>query len=161
MSGKLPTKIVINEERVEREVSPTQRLVDFLREDLKLTGTHIGCDCVSCGACTVLIDGEPIKSCAVLTAQCHEKSVTTVEGIGEKDNLSILQQEFRKQYALQCGYCTPGFLMIGTYIIQNYKNLTDAKIAELLRGNYCRCTGYTPIINAIKHSLSKGSNLWK
>lgn len=158
MNEKLPIKLVINKKRIEKKALPTQRLVDFLREDLQLTGTHIGCDCVSCGACTVLLDGEPIKSCSILTAQCQEKSITTVEGIGDKKNLSTLQQAFQNHYALQCGYCTPGFLMIGTYIINNYKELTDSEIAEFLRGNYCRCTGYTPIIEAIKHSLNKESS---
>ncbi len=155
VTNKVPIEIMVNGEKINTAVSSIQPLVHFLRDNLKLTGTHIGCDCVSCGACTVLLDDEPVKSCAILAAQCNQKQITTVEGLETDQGYSILQKSFQQQYALQCGYCTPGFLMIGTFITKNFTELKDEEIAELLRGNYCRCTGYTPIIKAIKESLGK------
>ena len=125
-------------------------LSDLLRENLQLTGTHIGCDTSQCGSCTVEMDGRVVKSCTLLAAQAHNSSVTTVEGIGTPDNLHPMQAAFRENHALQCGFCTPGMIMTAIELVQeSTEPLNAEQIRAGLEGNYCRCTGYQNIVNAV------------
>lgn len=130
-----------------------QTLVQFLREEKRLTGTHIGCDTVSCGACTVLLNGQAVKSCSVLAVQCDGARVDTVEGLCDQE-LSPLQQAFRECFAVQCGFCTPGFLMTACELMRTVKPKSRQELAVQLAGNYCRCTGYQPILDAIGRVLA-------
>ncbi len=134
------------------DVEPRVLLVDFLRSNLRLTGTHIGCDTTSCGACTVLIDGEPVKSCTVLAAQAEGRSLTTVEGLAQGATLSAVQDGFHQEHGLQCGFCTPGMMLVGTALLANNPNPTDDEIRWAISGNICRCTGYMNIVKAIQHA---------
>lgn len=133
---------------------PTQLLVFALREDLGLTGTKIGCDSTSCGACTVLLDGDAVKSCTILVGQADGSEVTTVEGLSS-DGLTIVQDSFRDEHALQCGYCTPGFLMSTTALLARNPSPDEPAIREALEGNICRCTGYTGILNAVQRAAAR------
>jgi carbon-monoxide dehydrogenase small subunit len=134
------------------DVEPRVLLVDFLRSNLRLTGTHIGCDTTSCGACTVLIDGEPVKSCTVLAAQASGRSLTTVEGLLEGGALSPIQNGFHQEHGLQCGFCTPGMMLVGTALLAQNPNPTEEQIRWAISGNICRCTGYMNIVKAIQHA---------
>jgi len=127
-------------------------LVDFLRTNLRLTGTHIGCDTSSCGACTVLIDGEPVKSCTVLAVQATGTSITTVEGLAQGADLSPMQIGFHEEHGLQCGFCTPGMMLTGTALLDRNPNPTEDEIRWAISGNICRCTGYMNIVKAIQHA---------
>ena len=124
-------------------------LADFLREDLALTGTHLGCEHGVCGACTVLLDGEPVRSCLMLAVQARGASITTIEGLADGDDLNPLQSALRDSHAFQCGFCTPGFVMQITALLQENPSPTEAEIRETLSGNLCRCTGYETIINGV------------
>jgi len=124
-------------------------LVHLLRENLRLTGTHIGCDTTHCGACTVLLDGEPVKSCTVLAVQADGGEITTVEGLEQNGKLHPIQQAFWDKHGLQCGYCTPGMMMTGCALLARDKEPTEADIREAISGNLCRCTGYSNIVKAI------------
>ena len=134
----------------EREVEARKLLVHFLRDDLDLTGTHVGCDTGNCGACSVIVDGTLVKSCMLLAIQADGASIETVEGLAEDDELTPLQQAFRDQHALQCGYCTPGMLMSATALLRASPHPSDEEIAKALQGNICRCTGYWNIFKAVK-----------
>lgn len=134
------------------DVEPRVLLVDFLRSNLRLTGTHIGCDTTSCGACTVLIDGEPVKSCTVLAVQAEGRSITTVEGLMEGGALSPIQDGFHQEHGLQCGFCTPGMMLVATALLERNPNPTDEQIRWAISGNICRCTGYMNIVKAIQHA---------
>jgi aerobic carbon-monoxide dehydrogenase small subunit len=134
------------------EVEPRVLLVDFLRSNLRLTGTHIGCDTSSCGACTVLIDGEPVKSCTQLAVQADGRSITTVEGLATAAGLSPMQTGFHQEHGLQCGFCTPGMMLVGTALLEHNPNPTEDEIRWAISGNICRCTGYMNIVKAIKHA---------
>jgi carbon-monoxide dehydrogenase small subunit len=134
------------------DVEPRVLLVDFLRSNLRLTGTHIGCDTSSCGACTVLIDGEPVKSCTQLAVQADGRSVTTVEGLATAAGLSPMQTGFHQEHGLQCGFCTPGMMLVGTALLERNPNPTEDEIRWAISGNICRCTGYMNIVKAIKHA---------
>jgi aerobic-type carbon monoxide dehydrogenase small subunit (CoxS/CutS family) len=134
----------------EREVETRRLLVHFLRDDLDLTGTHIGCDTGNCGACSVIVDGTLLKSCMLLAVQAHGSSIETVEGLSEDDQLNELQQAFRHQHALQCGYCTPGMLMSATALLRDNPSPSDEDIARAMQGNICRCTGYWNIFKAVR-----------
>ena len=125
-------------------------LVHLLRENLRLTGTHIGCDTTHCGACTVLLDGEPVKSCTVLAVQADGGEITTVEGLEQNGKLHPIQQAFWDKHGLQCGYCTPGMMMTGSALLAKDKEPTEADIREAISGNLCRCTGYLNIVKAIQ-----------
>jgi carbon-monoxide dehydrogenase small subunit len=126
-------------------------LIHFIREHARLTGSHIGCDTSNCGACTVLLDGEAVKSCTVLAAQAEGQSVTTIEGLsGPFDGLSNVQEGFRQEHGLQCGYCTPGMLMACTALLNENPNPSDGEIRHALEGNICRCTGYEMIVNSVR-----------
>jgi carbon-monoxide dehydrogenase small subunit len=134
----------------EREVEARRLLVHFLRDDLDLTGTHVGCDTGNCGACSVIVDGNLLKSCMLLAVQVDGSSIETVEGLSQDEQLSELQQAFSDQHALQCGYCTPGMLMSATALLRESPRPSDEEIARALQGNICRCTGYWNIFKAIK-----------
>jgi carbon-monoxide dehydrogenase small subunit len=134
----------------EREVEARRLLVHFLRDDLDLTGTHVGCDTGNCGACSVIFDGTLLKSCMLLAVQADGSSIETVEGLSEDEQLNELQQAFSDQHALQCGYCTPGMLMSATALLRENARPSDEEITRAIQGNICRCTGYWNILKAIK-----------
>ena len=134
----------------EREVEARKLLVHFLRDDLDLTGTHIGCDTGNCGACSVILDGTLVKSCMLLAIQADGESIETVEGLAQDEELTPLQQAFGDHHALQCGYCTPGMLMSATALLRANPRPSDEEIARALQGNICRCTGYWNIFKAVK-----------
>jgi carbon-monoxide dehydrogenase small subunit len=141
----------------EAEVEPRQLLVYFLREQLGLTGTNVGCDTSSCGACTVLLDGESVKSCTVLAVQADGSDVTTIEGLAQDGELHVVQQAFHEQHALQCGYCTPGFVMATVSLLQENPSPSEAEIRSALEGNLCRCTGYHNIVRAVEAAARAGA----
>jgi aerobic-type carbon monoxide dehydrogenase small subunit (CoxS/CutS family) len=143
--------VTVNGVRYEREVEPRLLLSDFLRHELRLTGTHVGCEHGVCGACTILFDDEPARSCIMLAVQADGHTITTVEGLSSDGNtLSPLQHAFREAHGLQCGFCTPGILTTMTAFLRTNSSPTEAQIREMLSGNLCRCTGYQHIVNAIK-----------
>ncbi|HEU0246858.1 MAG TPA: (2Fe-2S)-binding protein [Gaiellaceae bacterium] len=139
----------INGEQVELEVPARRLLVHFIRDDLGLTGTHIGCDTGNCGACTIHLDGEPVKSCMSLAAQADGRKITTVEGLTAEGELTPLQQAFNAHHALQCGYCTPGMLMSASALLARNPRPTEDEVRYALQGNICRCTGYVNIVEAV------------
>jgi aerobic carbon-monoxide dehydrogenase small subunit len=143
--------LTVNGSRIERDVESRTLLALFLREDLGLTGTHIGCDTSSCGACTVHVDGEAVKSCTVLAVQADGSSVVTIEGLGA-GGLHPMQQAFHEQHALQCGFCTPGMVMAAAHLLERNPNPTEEEIRHGLEGNLCRCTGYQNIVEAVKQA---------
>ena len=138
------------------DVEPRVLLVDFLRTNLRLTGTHIGCETSHCGACTVLIDGEPVKSCTQLAVQANGRSLTTVEGLATAAGLSPIQVGFHEEHGLQCGFCTPGMMLTGTALLERNPNPTEDEIRWAISGNLCRCTGYMNIVKAIQHAAMLG-----
>jgi carbon-monoxide dehydrogenase small subunit len=142
--------VEVNGVRYEREVSARRLLVHFIRDDLGLTGTHIGCDTGNCGACSVICDGTLIKSCMLLAVQADGARIETVEGISDDDELTDLQQAFTAHHALQCGYCTPGMLMSATALLRENPSPSEEEIRKAIQGNICRCTGYVNIVEAIK-----------
>jgi carbon-monoxide dehydrogenase small subunit len=143
--------LTVNGTKYERDVEPRTLLSDFLRHELELTGTHVGCEHGVCGACTVLFDGEPARSCLTLAVQADGREVSTVESLApEGAPLTPLQQAFRTHHGLQCGYCTPGFLMTATAFLNEHPNPTRDEIVEALSGNICRCTGYSGIVRAVE-----------
>ncbi len=141
--------LTVNGERQEGEVEPRLLLVYYLREQLGLTGTNVGCDTSSCGACTVLLDGESVKSCTVLAVQADGREVTTIEGLADGDSLHPVQQAFHEQHALQCGFCTPGMVMAAVSLLQENPSPTEEEVRLGLEGNLCRCTGYHNIVKAV------------
>ena len=141
--------ITVNGVRRELDVEPRQLLVYTLREQLGLTGTNIGCDTTSCGACTVHLDGESVKSCTVLAVQADGHEITTIEGLASNGELHPMQRAFQENHALQCGYCTPGMIMAATSFLKEHPNPTDDEIRHGLEGNLCRCTGYHNIVKAV------------
>jgi aerobic carbon-monoxide dehydrogenase small subunit len=149
--------VTVNGQRHEAEVEPRQLLVYFLRETLGLKGTNVGCDTSSCGACTVLMDGESVKSCTVLSVQADGSEVATIEGLATGDQLHAVQQAFHEQHALQCGYCTPGFVMATVSLLKENPNPSEAEIRRGLEGNLCRCTGYHNIVRAVEAAARAGA----
>jgi len=147
--------IDINGSSYTREVDSRLLLVHFLRENLQMTGTHIGCDTSSCGACTVLMDGRSIKSCTVYTVQANGKSLTTIEGLEDGGNLHPLQEGFHEEHGLQCGFCTPGMIMRGIEILEKNPNPSEEEIRWGISGNLCRCTGYVNIVKSIQYAAEK------
>jgi aerobic carbon-monoxide dehydrogenase small subunit len=141
--------VEVNGERYETEVEARRLLVHLLRDDLDLTGTHIGCDTGNCGACSVIVDGQLVKSCMMLAVQADGSSIETVEGLAEGDELTTLQQAFSARHALQCGYCTPGMLMSATALLRSNPEPTEGEVRKALQGNICRCTGYWNIVEAV------------
>ena len=142
--------ITINGELREEEVEPRQLLAYFLRDQVGLKGTNVGCDTSSCGACTVLLDGDSVKSCTVLAVQADGSEVTTIEGLAENGELHRVQQAFHEQHALQCGYCTPGFVMATVSLLSENRHPSEEEIRHGLEGNLCRCTGYHNIVKAVQ-----------
>jgi carbon-monoxide dehydrogenase small subunit len=142
--------VTVNGTVYERDVEPRKLLIHFLRDDLDLTGSHIGCDTGNCGACSIILDGKLVKSCMLLAVQANGSEVETVEGLADGDKLTALQQSFSDHHALQCGYCTPGMLMSATALLRANPSPSDAEIRKALQGNICRCTGYWNIFEAVK-----------
>ncbi len=142
--------VTINGTEYEREVEARKLLIHFIRDDLDLTGSHIGCDTGNCGACSVIVDGVLVKSCMMLAVQADGSSIETVEGLAESGELTPLQQSFSDHHALQCGYCTPGMLMSATALLRANPSPSEAEVKKGLQGNICRCTGYWNIIEAVQ-----------
>jgi carbon-monoxide dehydrogenase small subunit len=156
MTQTIPITMTVNETEYTREVEPRLLLSDFLRHELGLTGTHVGCEHGVCGACTILFDGESVRSCLIFAVQANGRSITTVEGLAEeKDNLHPLQQAFWEAHGLQCGYCTPGILMTLIPFLQQNQSPSEEEIRNALSGNLCRCTGYQHIVDAVKLASEK------
>lgn len=147
--------VTVNGQQYSAEVEPRLLLVHFLREDLNLTGTHIGCDTSNCGACTVVLDGVAVKSCTVLAVQADGASVETVEGLEQGGQLHALQEGFWQEHGLQCGFCTPGMLMVSYAMLQSNPSPTENEIRRGISGNLCRCTGYVNIVKAIQYGAAK------
>ena len=148
--------MTVNGVAVSHDVEPRTLLVQFLRENLGLTGTHVGCDTSSCGACTLILNGEAVKSCSLLAAQCEGAEVTTIEGLAASDGtLHPIQEGFREKHGLQCGYCTPGMIMSSVQLLQRNPNPSDQEIRHALEGNFCRCTGYDNIVKAVQWAASQ------
>ncbi len=145
----VPISLTVNGKHVDREVEPRTLLVHFLREELELTGTHVGCDTSSCGACTIHLDGEAVKSCTILAVQADGAALVTIEGLGKDGELHPMQRAFHEQHALQCGYCTPGMIMSAAHLLERNPNPTEAEVRNGLEGNLCRCTGYQNIVEAV------------
>jgi carbon-monoxide dehydrogenase small subunit len=147
---KVAVEITVNGQAYQREVEPRELLVQFIREELRLTGTHIGCDTTYCGACTILLNGDPVKSCTVLAVQADGGEVLTVEGLEKDGELHPLQTAFSEQHGLQCGYCTPGMLISSLALLERNPKPTPKEIRKGIQGNLCRCTGYHNIFKAIE-----------
>lgn len=141
---------VVNGKEVTQDVEPRMLLVDFIRTQMMLTGTHIGCDTTSCGVCTVLVDGTPVKSCTVLAVQADGRTITTVEGLKQNGNLHPIQAAFKEAHGLQCGFCTPAMMLVGSALIEDNSDPTEDDIRWAISGNLCRCTGYVNIVKSIR-----------
>ena len=138
------------------DVEPRTLLVHYLRENLRLTGTHVGCDTSSCGACTIVVNGEAVKSCTLLALQCEGAEIKTIEGMATNGKLHPIQESFREKHGLQCGFCTPGMIMTSWQLIERNPNPSEDEIRHALEGNFCRCTGYHNIVNAVQDAATKG-----
>ena len=147
-------QLTINGEKHEADVEPRLLLVHMIRDVLRLTGTHIGCDTTHCGACTVLLEGRPVKSCTMFAVQANGKSLMTVEGLEQNGKLHPLQQGFMEKHGLQCGYCTPGMLMTSYAFLDQHPTPTEDEIRMAISGNLCRCTGYVNIVKAVQHAAA-------
>lgn len=147
--------VSVNGKQYQDEVEGRLLLVHYLRDKLRLTGTHVGCDTSSCGACTILVDGKAVKSCTMLAAQVDGCSVTTIEGLADNGTLHPLQEGFKEKHGLQCGFCTPGMIMTAADFLKQNPDPTDEEIRHALEGNFCRCTGYHNIVEAIKYAAEK------
>ena len=148
-------QLTINGEKHEADVEPRLLLVHLIRDVLRLTGTHIGCDTTHCGACTVLLDGVPVKSCTVLAVQADGRNVTTVEGLEKDGKLDPIQDGFMQEHGLQCGFCTPGMMLTSYALLEKSKNPQEDEIRHAISGNLCRCTGYVNIVKAVQHAAGK------
>ena len=150
MTAAVAISLIVNGERVEANVLPRLNLADFLRDYLKLTGTHVGCEHGVCGACTVRVNGDIVRACLLLAVQTHHATVETIEGVSDSGEIADLQSAFRERNALQCGFCTPGMLMAAQDLLKQSPSPDREQIREHLSGNYCRCTGYQAIVDAIE-----------
>ena len=147
----------INGKNISKKIQPNTLLSTFIREDLSLTGTHVGCDTSQCGACSVHLDGKAVKSCTILAIQAEGSEVTTIEGISDGDKLHPMQEAFRNNHGLQCGYCTPGMIMSAIKLVEDNPKISEKEIRKGLEGNICRCTGYNNIVKSISEaSVSMG-----
>jgi carbon-monoxide dehydrogenase small subunit len=153
--AKVPIKVTVNGVEHSSDIEPRLLLVHYLRETLRLTGTHIGCDTSHCGACTVVMDERAVKSCTVFAVQANGRSITTVEGLEQDGKLHPLQDGFYQEHGLQCGYCTPGMLMTGIAFLKANNNPSDDEIRHAISGNLCRCTGYVNIVKAYQYAAQK------
>ena len=157
--AKVSISMTVNGKARSADVEPRTLLVTFLRENLDLTGTHIGCDTSSCGACVVHLNGESVKSCTVFAVQADGAEVTTIEGVGSDGNLHPVQEGFWEMHGLQCGYCTPGMIMTGISLLKSNPNPSEEEIRHALDGNLCRCTGYQNIVKSIQYAAGKSSRV--
>ena len=148
----VPISVTVNGRNYAREVEPRQLLVTFLREELSLTGTHVGCDTSGCGACTIIVNGRAVKSCTLLAVQADGAEITTIEGLASNGELHPLQQGFHEEHGLQCGFCTPGMIMAAWQLLERNSDPSDAEIRHALEGNFCRCTGYENIVKSVRHA---------
>lgn len=153
--SEVTVETTINGRPVARSVAPRLTLAEFLRADLGLTGTKVSCELQVCGVCTVLVDGKPVSACTYLAADTHGRTVLTVEGLAGKDGLHPVQQAFVDNFALQCGYCTPGFVMMAKALLDEIPSPTEEEITHYLEGNICRCTGYVPIVQAVMDAADR------
>ena len=156
MDHALETTLTVNGQKVTRRIEPRQHLVDFLREELGLTGSHIGCEHGVCGACTIRVNGEIVRGCLMLAVQADGCTIETIEGLTDSKELQKLQKAFHEHNALQCGFCTPGMLMAAQELVRAGKKCSRDEIREHISGNYCRCTGYQAIVDAIEETLGQG-----
>src|SRR3954466_13052606 len=156
MAGRVPITVTVNGQLHAGDVEPRQLLVHFLRDTLGLTGTHVGCDTSNCGACTVHLDGDAVKSCTVLAVQADGAEVTTIEGMGSEGDLHPMQEAFWEHHGLQCGYCTPGMIMAAADLLERNPSPTEQEVREGLAGNLCRCTGYHNIVKAVLSAAEDG-----
>ncbi|SRR6266498_783236 len=154
---KKATSIVVNGISHQQEIEPRLLLVHYLRDELGLTGTHIGCETSICGACTVLVDGQAVKSCTMFAVQAEGSQITTIEGLAANGNLHPVQEGFWERHGLQCGYCTPGMIITSAQIIERNPSASEADIRHGLDGNLCRCTGYQHIVEAVEYAKKKGA----
>ena len=148
-------ELEINGKKISQDVEERLLLVHFIRDDLNLTGTHVGCDTSQCGACVIHIDGKAVKSCSMLAVQANDTKITTIEGLADGENLHPVQEAFRENHGLQCGFCTPGMIMAAVDIINRISNLNEKTVREELEGNLCRCTGYQNIVKSILAASEK------
>ena len=148
-------RVTVNGAPYEKQVESRLLLVHFLRDQLRLTGTHIGCDTTHCGACTVIVDGEPVKSCTVLAVQADGSEVRTVEGLEQDGKLHPIQEGFWQEHGLQCGFCTPGMMMTGVALLGRNPNPSEPEIRQAISGNLCRCTGYVNIVKSIQYAAAR------
>ena len=155
MDNLFNLEVTVNGTRYEHTVEPRTLLSDFLRHDLGLTGTHVGCEHGVCGACTVLLDGESVRSCLIFAIQVHGHEITTIEGLGTIDHLHPVQAAFQEAHGLQCGFCTPGFLTTVVSFLEQNQDPSEEEIREAISGNLCRCTGYQHIVDAVKLAAQK------
>ncbi len=155
MADRVPVSVTVNGTSYARDVEPRDLLVYFLREELGLTGTHVGCDTSQCGACTVLLDGRPLKSCTMFAVTANGHQIKTIEGLATNGELHPLQQAFWDEHGLQCGFCTPGFLMTAAALLESNPRPSEADIRKGLEGNLCRCTGYANIVRAVQSASQK------
>jgi carbon-monoxide dehydrogenase small subunit len=155
MSDNVKVSVTVNGSSYERTVEPRMLLVDFIRQELGLTGTHIGCEHGVCGTCTILLDGAPVRSCLMFAVQANGHEIRTIEGLGTMDNLHPLQEAFREAHGLQCGFCTPGMIMSVLPFVEQNPHPTEEQVREVVDGNLCRCTGYQHIVDAVKLASEK------
>jgi len=152
----MEVSMTVNGTTFTNDVEPRTLLVYYLRENLRLTGTHVGCDTSSCGACTIVVNGETVKSCTLLAVQCEGAEIKTIEGMASNGKLHPIQESFREKHGLQCGFCTPGMIMSSWQLLERNPNPTEDEIRHAIEGNFCRCTGYHNIVNAVQDAATKG-----
>ena len=155
MARKTVVRVKVNGTSRETEVEPRLLLVHFIRDILGLTGTHVGCDTTNCGACTVLLDGKPVKSCTVFAVQADDQEIRTIEGVADNGKLHPLQEGFREEHGLQCGFCTPGMILTAKALLERNPHPTEQEIRWGISGNLCRCTGYQNIVKAVQYAANK------
>ena len=151
----MEVSMTVNGTSYTNDVEPRTLLVHYLRENLRLTGTHVGCDTSSCGACTIVVNGEAVKSCTLLAVQCEGAEIKTIEGMATNGKLHPIQESFREKHGLQCGFCTPGMIMTAWQLLERKPNPSEDEIRHALEGNFCRCTGYHNIVNAVQDAATK------
>ena len=152
----MEVSMTVNGTTYTNDVEPRTLLVHYLRENLRLTGTHVGCDTSSCGACTIIVNGETVKSCTLLAVQCEGAEIKTIEGMATNGKLHPIQESFREKHGLQCGFCTPGMIMSSWQLLERNPNPSEDEIRHALEGNFCRCTGYHNIVTAVQDAATKG-----
>ena len=152
----MEVSMTVNGTTYTKDVEPRTLLVHYLRENLRLTGTHVGCDTSSCGACTIIANGETVKSCTLLAVQCEGAEIKTIEGMATNGQLHPIQESFREKHGLQCGFCTPGMIMSSWQLLERNPNPSEDEIRHALEGNFCRCTGYHNIVTAVQDAATKG-----